>query len=174
MPIASSCWRRGCRPGAPACRATPAPHRRRAHRQREPPDAPDGSRRPGAARDLPPLELEQLQDAWQRGVLDAVRTRSIPIATLLGEARPVELEADTLTIEFAAAAGFHRSQVEEPKNIALLRDALYEVTGRRLTVQTAVGSGTEHAVRADDEPMSEEDVISLLKDTFDAEEVEEH
>jgi len=30
----------------------------------------------------------------------------------------------------------------------------------------------EHATPADDEPLSEEDVFALLKETFDAEEVE--
>ena len=135
------------------------------------PTASDGA----PAAELPPLELAQLQDAWQRGVLESVRTRSIPIATLLVEAHPVGLDGDTLTIEFAPEADFHRAQVEDPKNIALLRDALYEVTGRKLAIVTAVAAPVIAAARThDDEPLSEEDVISLLKDTFDAHEVEEH
>ena len=137
-------------------------------------DEPPAAATPDAAPSLPPLELDQLQDAWQRGVLDAVRTRSIPIATLLGEARPVGLAGNTVTIEFAEAAGFHRAQVEDPKNIALLREALYEVTGRKLAIETAVAPGEASQLRAGDEPLSEEDVISLLKDTFDAQEVEDH
>lgn len=124
---------------------------------------------------LPPLELAQLQDAWQRGVLESVRSRSIPIATLLVEAHPAGLDGDTLTIEFPPEADFHRAQVEDPKNIALLREALYEVTGRKLSIATAVAAPEVGATgRLDDEPLSEEDVISLLKDTFDAQEVEEH
>ena len=123
---------------------------------------------------LPPLELAQLQDAWQRGVLEAVRARSIPIATLLVEAHPVALEGDTLTIEFTPEAGFHRGQVDDPKSLAMVRDALYEVTGRRLAVITTVRAGPDPGQLVDDEPLSEEDVISLLKDTFDAHEVEEH
>ncbi len=123
---------------------------------------------------LPPLELDQLRDAWQRSVVDAVKERSIPISTLLVEARPVEIDGDTLTIEFAAAAGFHRSQIEEPKNLAMLADALYEVTGRRLRIETVIGAAPEPIEPEDPRELSEEDVISLLKDTFDAEEVEEH
>ncbi len=123
---------------------------------------------------LPPLELDQLRDAWQRSVVEAVKTRSIPISTLLAEARPVELRGDTVTIEFAPAAGFHRTQIEEPKNLALLRDALYEVTGRRLQVETVIGASPEPFEQEDPRELSEEDVISLLKDTFDAEEVEDH
>jgi len=123
---------------------------------------------------LPPLDLDQLRDAWQRDVVDAVRERSIPISTLLVEARPIEISGDTLTIEFAPAAGFHRAQIEEPKNLAMLADALYTVTGRRLRIQTAIGAAPEPAEQEDPRELSEEDVISLLKDTFDAREVEEH
>ncbi len=123
---------------------------------------------------LPPIDLDQLRDAWQRNVVDAVRERSIPISTLLVEARPVEISGDTLTIEFAPAAGFHRSQIEEPKNLAMLAEALYEVTGRRLRIETLIGTAPEPTEHEDPRELSEEDVISLLKDTFDAEEVEEH
>jgi DNA polymerase-3 subunit gamma/tau len=138
--------------------------------QAGPPPAPEPD---PVAETLPPLELEQLQDAWQRGVVDAVRSRSIPIATLLVEARPVSIAGDTLTIEFAPAAAFHRARVDDPKNLLLLRDALFEVTGRKLAIETAVGETPEAAVEAE-ERLSEEGLISLLKDTFDAEEVEEH
>ena len=123
---------------------------------------------------LPPLELDQLRDAWQRNVVDAVKERSIPISTLLVEARPVEISGDALTIEFAPAAGFHRAQIEEPKNLAMLAEALYEVTGRHLTIHTVIGAAPEPVEHEDPRELSEEDVISLLKDTFDAEEVEEH
>jgi DNA polymerase-3 subunit gamma/tau len=122
----------------------------------------------------PPLELEQLRDAWQRDVVDAVRSKSIPISTLVAEGRPIGLEGDTVTIEFAPAAGFHRSQLEDPRNLALVRDALYEVTGRRLAVETVVGGPEEPEQPDEPHELSEEDVISLLKDTFDAEEVEDH
>jgi len=120
------------------------------------------------------LALEQLQDAWTRSVLPAVRERSIPIATLLGEAQPVALAGDMVTIEFAPAAEFHRKQLEDERNLELLREALHDVTGRRLVVRTSVGdAGTGNGDAAVDEPLSEEDVLSLLKDTFDATEVEE-
>jgi hypothetical protein len=56
----------------------------------------------------------------------------------------------------------------------MLADALYEVTGRRLGIQTVIGAAPEPTEHEDPRELSEEDVISLLKDTFDAEEVEEH
>jgi DNA polymerase-3 subunit gamma/tau len=121
----------------------------------------------------PPLGLDQLQDAWQRSVLPAVQERAIWLGSLLGEAQPVALDGDTLTLEFAAEAEFHRSQlVDEPKNLELVRDALFEITGRRLAVATQLAEGASHA-GADEERLDEDAVIALLKDTLAAEEIEE-
>ena len=121
----------------------------------------------------PPLELEQLRDAWQRSVLPAVHARSIPVETLLQQARPAALDADTLTLEFASTADFHRRQVEEPKNLTIVREALYEVTGRKLAVATALGEADEESEEADEGTLSEDALISMFKDTFDAREVED-
>jgi DNA polymerase-3 subunit gamma/tau len=124
------------------------------------------------APEAPPLELVQLQDAWQRTVLPAVEERSIPTAAMLRESRPAELSADTLTLEFPQAAEFHRKLAEEPKNADLLAEALYEVTGRRLTLTFAVGEAREEP-ETGNEPTSEQELVSMLKETFDATEIEE-
>jgi DNA polymerase-3 subunit gamma/tau len=123
--------------------------------------------------ETPPVELEQVAEAWDRGILDAVRERSIPVASLLTEARPTDLAEDTLTLEFPAGADFHRRQVAEPQNIGLLRDALYEVTGRKLVVVLESREADADADEApDDEPAGEDLFIAALKERFDAEEVE--
>jgi DNA polymerase-3 subunit gamma/tau len=119
----------------------------------------------------PALELQQLQEAWSRAVLEAVEERSIPVASMLREAHPVALDADRLTVEFAGEADFHRKLAEEPKNSAIIRDALYDVTGRKLTLEFTLGERSG----ADDEPEThdEKDFVALFKETFDAREVEE-
>jgi DNA polymerase-3 subunit gamma/tau len=129
---------------------------------------------PGAAEptQAPPLGLDQLQDAWQRTVLPAVQSRSIPVASLLGEARPATLDGEMLTLEFPASADFHRRQAEEPKNVSVIREALYEVTGHRLGVTLALGEA-EDAIEDEDEALTEDALISMFKDTFDATEVED-
>ena len=127
-----------------------------------PPEAPPG----------PDLRLEQVADAWQRTIVEAVRDRSISVASLLTEAKPIELAGDTLTVEFPPGNDFHRKQLDEPKNIGLLREALFEVTGRRLAVVLEAGEEAG-AVVEEDEPQSEEDWIESLKQTFDATEVDE-
>jgi len=133
--------------------------------------APDPS--PAQPEESPPprVELEQVTEAWQRSIVEAVRERSIPVASLLSEASPTDLAGDTLTLEFPPGADFHRRQISEPQNIGLLRDALYEVTGRRFAVVLETGEGEAEA--ADDEPPGEDRFIEALKDTFDAKEVKE-
>jgi DNA polymerase-3 subunit gamma/tau len=133
------------------------------------PDEPGPA--PPPAAEPPAVELEQLQEAWQRTILPAVEGKSIPAASMLREAHPTGLEGETLTLEFPPSAGFHRRMAEDPKNAGLLRDALYEVTGRRLALAFAEG---ENGHEDDEErPASEEDLLALVRDTFDATDVED-
>jgi DNA polymerase-3 subunit gamma/tau len=118
----------------------------------------------------PPVELAQLQDAWQRAVIPAVESRSIPTASMLREAQPTALAGDTLTLEFPAAASFHRNLAEEPKNATLLLEALYEVTGRRFALAFVEGENGEPEP-VEQRPLSEEELVEELKQTFDAREV---
>src|SRR5438105_635855 len=135
-------------------------------------EAPEPAPPPRAAVTAPPsVELEQLQEAWQRTVIPAVEERSIPAASVLREAQPTDLAADTLTVEFPPSARFHRELAEEPKNATLLRDALYELTGRHLDVAYEIGEATGQA--EEEIAQTEEEFVSLFKDTFDAQELDE-
>jgi DNA polymerase-3 subunit gamma/tau len=143
----------------------------------EKPSAPPASSTPpeeavAAPPSAAPVELSQLQEAWRRSILPAVEQRSIPIGKTLGEAHPAALDGDTLTLEFPQTASFHLKLAEDPKNAALLREALYEVTGRKLAVSFELGDRA-HTDSADDAPASEEDVLELMKSTFDARELDE-
>jgi DNA polymerase-3 subunit gamma/tau len=128
---------------------------------KEPPAAP------------PSLELEQLQEAWQRTILPAVEERSIPAASVLREAHPADLAGDTLTVEFPSSATFHRQLAEEPKNATLLAEALYEVTGRHLGLAFAEGEARETQPDEDEGPAGEDKILELVKETLDARERED-
>jgi DNA polymerase III gamma/tau subunit len=128
---------------------------------------------PTSAPAAPSLELEQLQEAWQRTILPAVEERSIPAASVLREAHPAELADDTLTVEFPSTASFHRQLAEEPKNATLLAEALYEVTGRHLGLAFAEGEAGEVEAQEDDGPAGEEKILELVKETLDARERED-
>jgi DNA polymerase III subunit gamma/tau len=122
----------------------------------------------------PSLELEQLQEAWQRTILPAVEERSIPAASVLREAHPAGLDDDTLTVEFPSSASFHRQLAEEPKNATLLAEALYEVTGRKLGLAFAEGEARDvQDDEEDDGPAGEEKILELVKETLDARERED-
>jgi DNA polymerase-3 subunit gamma/tau len=144
-----------------------------AERLESPPSQEEAASPPPAPGPPPPgLELEQLQEAWRRSVLPAVEQRSVPISAMLAEAHPAALDGETLTLEFPKEAGFHRERSEEPKSVALLQDALYEVTGRRLEVAFKTGERAEPEKQDPDRPVSEEEIVELMKTTFDAQELE--
>ena len=96
----------------------------------------------------------------------------IPTASLLREAHPALLAGDTLTVEFPPSAQFHRSLAEDPRNVTLLSDALYDVTGRRLALAFAVGEDDEEAEATGEAegPAGEDAILELMKETLDAKE----
>jgi DNA polymerase-3 subunit gamma/tau len=141
-------------PAQPAATAAPV-----AEPPKAPPAAPSGA-----------LAIEQLQEAWQRTILPAVGQRSMPLSSVLQAAHPAALAGDTLTLEFPQTAAFHRGIAEEPKNATALRDALFEVTGRKLGIVFATGEGAATPEAADG-PVGEEELFELMKETFDAREV---
>jgi DNA polymerase III gamma/tau subunit len=134
---------------------------------------PSTEPQPEPPNEPPSVALSQLQEAWQRTILPAVEQKSIPTASMLREAHPSELAEDRLTVEFPAAASFHRQLAEEPKNATLLAEALYEVTGRKLALDFAVGENGGDEPAEDEEPAGEEQIIQLMKDQLDAREVDE-
>jgi DNA polymerase-3 subunit gamma/tau len=154
---------------APAAAPRPAPAA-----TKEPEAAAQAEQPKDEPRDEPAgeLGLDQVQQLWTSVVLSAVGERSIPLSSVLNEARPVGLDGDTLTIEFTPAASFHRGLAEDPKNATILRDVLHEVTGRTLEPSFVVGEGPAEEA-AEEGPTSEEEFVSLFKTTFDARPVDE-
>ena len=78
-------------------------------------------------------------------MLPAVQERKIWLGSLLAEARPVALDGVRLTLEFPPEADFHREPArgaDEPRDV---RDALFEVTGQRLTIATVVAEASRGA-----------------------------
>jgi DNA polymerase-3 subunit gamma/tau len=152
-------------PAAPSP-ATPAPAATEPDAER----APEPAARP-AAEPEGELDLEQVRQLWQQVVLPQVSERSIPLGSVLNDAKPVELAGDRLTVEFPASGSFNRQVAEEPKNASLVHEVVAEVTGRPLTVEFAVGKGGAEET-GDEEPASEDEFVSLFKSTFDARDVD--
>jgi DNA polymerase-3 subunit gamma/tau len=119
------------------------------------------------------VELERLQEAWQRSIVPAIA--SIPTRSIFQEARPIALDGSRLSVEFQHSASFHRKLAAEEKNANQLAEAIYELTGARLSFEFMLAEKPASEEKPDrgGEPAPEEDLISLLKDTLDAHEVED-
>ena len=135
------------------------------------------SRASATALGLRPGDLLTMKDQQGRPV--AARVSGISVASDPGDlytaASDTAFSGDRAQAKIAVLGAIYgQTSGDGLKNLAMLRDALYAVTGRRLIVETVVGAPPEPTEPEDARELSEEDVISLLKDTFDAEEVEEH
>ena len=126
-----------------------------------------------SAREPISLELQRLQEAWQRSIVPAIA--SIPTRSIFQEAHPVTLEGSHLRVEFPHNASFHRKLAAEEKSTNQLAEAIYELTGARLSLEFTLAEkpASEDKPDTGGEPAPEEDLISLLKDTLDAHEVED-
>jgi DNA polymerase-3 subunit gamma/tau len=127
-----------------------------------------------AAPSGPSIALSDLQEAWAHSVLPAVEERGgIPTASALREARPSDLQGDTLTLAFPPTAQFQLTLARDPKNATLLSDALYDVTGRRLEVAFELGEETAVAPATPvEEPASEDEILGIFTNELDARERE--
>jgi DNA polymerase-3 subunit gamma/tau len=151
-------------PRVPAATAVPAPA----------PEAEAGeATEPAPPAEGPPVGIDEIQAAWRQTILPAVSEKSIPTASVLAEARPVALDEGRLVLEFPPAASFHRGLAEEPKNSGILAEVLHEVTGRRLGLAFEEGEAAPASeAEAEEEPATEDEIISLMKTTFDAREID--
>jgi DNA polymerase-3 subunit gamma/tau len=135
-------------------------------------ESPAPTSEPPAPSEGPPIDLGEIQAAWKQTILPAVSEKSIPTYSVLTEAKPIALDGERLVLEFPPAASFHRGLAEEPKNAGVLAGVLPEVTGHRLALAFEVGEGPhEEPEAAEEEPATEDEIISLMKTTFDAREI---
>ncbi len=152
-------------PSEPAVPSRPSPPEDAATPEPANPD-------PGPQPAPPDLKLEELQAAWRHSVLPAVEHRNIPASSMLVAAHPAKLEGEILTLEFPPDARFHRERAEEPRNVAVLQEALFEVTGRHLSILFATGEPPASEQAEPEHPVTEKEIVELMKSTFDAQELE--
>jgi hypothetical protein len=134
------------------------------------PEPAEADRAPAAAPDIKPgsapvFDLEGIRGLWPAAV-DVVRSENQMVGALLSQARPVELDAERLTICFPPEAEFSKRKAEA--NRGLLRDALAGLTGLRLDLQYEVrdeGHGGEVPTLSGDE------LVEKLKAEFGATEI---
>jgi DNA polymerase III subunit gamma/tau len=114
-------------------------------------------------------DLEGVAAMWP-AVVELVRGENALVGAVVGEARPVAVSGDDLTLAFATTAPFLKKKAEDPNNRMIVGEALRAVTGRRwrLSYELREELSSEQAPAAQS---SEQDWIRRFMDEFDAEEV---
>lgn len=121
---------------------------------------------PAAVITPPPSDLDSLWAAAH----ESVRAEHGLLGAVLGEATPVILTEQELTLAFPPTAAFHKRKAEDSANRSVLIETLRRLTGRHYRLEFELredlpedaGSGA---------PPSEEDVMSRLMAELDAEEL---
>jgi hypothetical protein len=120
------------------------------------------------------VEIGRVVELWP-AVVDHLRdSGSAMLSTLFDGARPLAIdeERSVLRIGFPASAKFNKKKAESSANVERMTEAIASVAGQRLRPAYEIvdgedeGSGPEESAE-----MSEEELVDLVKDSFDASEV---
>jgi DNA polymerase-3 subunit gamma/tau len=120
------------------------------------------------------IEIEQVVELWP-AVVDHLRdSGSAMLSTLFDEAKPlgIDEERSVLRIGFPESAKFNKKKAESSANVERMTEALASIAGHRLRpVYELINGQTEGASPEESAEMSEEELVDLVKDSFDASEV---
>jgi DNA polymerase III subunit gamma/tau len=121
------------------------------------------------------VDLERINGLWP-AVLDQVReSGSELLSTVFAAARPVAVDVERAVLEvgFPASAAFNKRKAEAQEARERLADAVKTIVGERLRPIYVLLEGDEEAAPGGAQaPLSEEQLIELLRSEFDAEEFE--
>ncbi|NPV59796.1 MAG: DNA polymerase III subunit gamma/tau [Actinobacteria bacterium] len=87
------------------------------------------------------LDIAEVKRAWPQ-IRERVKEKKITVHALLLEGRPLEVKGEELLLSFPPERTFHRGEMEKDVNKAVLEDAIEEVLGVRLKVDTSLEAGT--------------------------------
>jgi DNA polymerase-3 subunit gamma/tau len=153
-------------PAPPAAAAAPPP----------PPDATPAEDEPVAAATPPARSPGQLADRWHEAVVPEVSRRSAALGSLIEHAVPDAGSGDVV-LAFPQSKVFAKTTADTPQNRALIESVLEQAVGKpvRVRMEVADGDAEEEPARAGLEPerLDEADLLSQLKEKFDAREIEE-
>jgi DNA polymerase III subunit gamma/tau len=115
-----------------------------------------------------PRDLESIYAFWP-AVVDLVRSENGLLGAVLGEARPVAVDGEELTL--AIPSSLSKKKAEDPAHRAAVGEALRALTGERwrLSYELREESGTEDPPEPSER--SEEEWVARFMQEFDAEEL---
>ncbi len=132
---------------------------------------------PSPAVDLPPepvaavpRDIESVYALWP-AVVDLVRSEHALLGAVIGEARPVEVDGEELTLAYPFSAEFYKKKAEDPANRAAVGEALGALAGGRWRLRYELRDTPEPAAGEARGGPSEDELVARFIDEFDAEEL---
>jgi DNA polymerase-3 subunit gamma/tau len=138
------------------------------------PKPPRSNPGPVAAAAGEAVDFERIRGLWP-AVLEQVReSGSELLSTVLAAARPVAVDLEQAVIEvgFPASAAFNKRKAEAKEARERLADAVKTIAGERLRPIYVLLEGDDELAAGGKQPLSEDELIELLRSEFDAEEFE--
>jgi DNA polymerase-3 subunit gamma/tau len=120
------------------------------------------------------IEIERVVEAWP-AVVDHLRdSGSAMLSTLFDEARPlgIDEERSVLRIGFPGSAKFNKKKAEAKGNVERMTEAITAIVGQPLRpAYELIESDEQDTAPAESGKMTEDEMVDLIKDNFDASEV---
>ena len=121
------------------------------------------------------VEIERVVELWPAVIGHLQETGSAMLGSLFDEARPlgIDEERSTVRIGFPESAKFNKKKAESKGNLERMSEAISAVTGAKLrpvyeVIEVEEGAAATPEASAE---MSEDDLVEMIKDNFDASEV---
>jgi DNA polymerase-3 subunit gamma/tau len=120
------------------------------------------------------IEIERVVEVWPAVVAHLRDSGSAMLSTLFDEAKPlgIDQEREVIRIGFPESAKFNKKKAESSANIERMAEAIGSVAGQRLRPVYELIDGQNEPADEERKPdMSEEELVEMVKDSFDADEV---
>ena len=121
-------------------------------------------------------DLEQLAASWSDAIVPEIGRRSVPLQSLMQHASPRSLGDGEVVLAFPSSHQFALTTADSPLNREVLESVLGQAVGSPVRVRLEVadaGPAAQPAPPPEAKPIDENDLLSELKEKFDAREIEE-
>ncbi len=137
---------------------------------REPAPEPTPEPAPEPVPDPVPRDIESIYALWP-AVVDLVRSEHALLGAVIGEAKPVSVDGEELTLAYPFAAEFYKKKAEDPANRAAVGEALGALAGGRWKLRYELRDTPAGEDEQVEPARSEEEWVARFVEEFDAEEL---
>ncbi len=117
-----------------------------------------------------PRDIESVYALWP-AVVELVRSEHALLGAVIGEARPVAVEGEELTLAYPFTAEFYKKKAEDPANRAAVGEALGALAGGRWKLRYELRDTPAAEGEQASPQRSEEEWVARFMEEFDAEEL---